>query len=201
MIVALLPAAGRSRRMGQPKLLLPYRGRTVLEQVVATLHLAGIEHIVVVTPPDLPQLARLAHESKAIAVELREQTPDMRATVEAGLAFIETQFHPSPSDDWLLIPADHPTLSPQIIQQLRQARASQQERSVFVPVWNGKRGHPTLIRWSHVAGIRALPANQGINAYLRQQETAVLEVPATSADVLLDLDTPEDYQRLVAGQT
>lgn len=196
MIFALLPAAGRSSRMGQPKLLLPYRGVTILEAVLRTLQQAGIERILVVTPPDLPELGRIAQAAGVEVHVLAELTKDMRATVEAGLRHAEATFRPQGEDDWLLIPADHPTLDLEIINQLREARESRADRSIFVPTWNGKRGHPTLIRWRHVEHIRNLPADQGINSYLRQQHGTVLEIPAQSADVLIDLDTPEDYRRL-----
>jgi CTP:molybdopterin cytidylyltransferase MocA len=53
-----------------------------------------------------------------------------------------------------------------------------------------------LIGWSHVADIRALPAGQGLNGYLRQHPAATLEVAVASPEILLDLDTPEDYERL-----
>jgi CTP:molybdopterin cytidylyltransferase MocA len=65
-----------------------------------------------------------------------------------------------------------------------------------VPTHAGRRGHPALIGWKHVTGTRAHPAGQGLNSYLRQCAAKMLEVPAASADVLYDLDTPADYERL-----
>ena len=67
---------------------------------------------------------------------------------------------------------------------------------ILVPLFSDRRGHPTLIPWSHVAEIRALPAGQGIDSYLRTQRTNTLEVQVDDAGVLNDLDTPDDYERL-----
>ena len=196
-VFALVPAGGKSERMGRPKLALPLGGRTVLEHTVGAFRRAGAEHVVVVVGPHVPELVPLAEAAGAHACRLAEETADMRSTVEQGLRWLEERFRPGQDDAWLLAPADHPTLDADAIRQLLRARADHPERSVFVPTWEGRRGHPALIGWKHVAGIRAHPADQGLNAYLRQCAAEVLEVPASSADVLCDLDTPEDYERLL----
>jgi molybdenum cofactor cytidylyltransferase len=67
---------------------------------------------------------------------------------------------------------------------------------MFVPTHQGRRGHPALIGWEHVAAIRATPSDQGLNAYLRSRPKETLELPVASDSVLADLDTPEDYERL-----
>lgn len=194
MIAAVLPAAGLSRRMGQPKLALPFAGRTVLEHVVVALRRGGVDRVVVVLGPHVADLAPVAGACGAEVVSLAEPTTDMRATVEHGLAYLEAT---QPPAAWFLVPADHPTLSADIPGDLLQARQLHPGCSIFVPTWQGRRGHPTLIAWSHVAGIRAHPAGEGLNRYLRRYAAATLEVPARSAAVVEDLDTPEDHARLL----
>jgi molybdenum cofactor cytidylyltransferase len=195
-VFALVPAGGRSARMGRPKLSLPLGDRTVLEHTAGAFRRAGVEHVVVVVGPHVPELVPLAEAAGAHVCLLAEETADMRATVEQGLRWLEEYFQPGPDDAWLLAPADHPTLGADVVRQLLQARADHPGRSVFVPTWDGKRGHPALIGWKHVAGIRAHPAGQGLNTYLRQCADEIHEVPAAGADVLCDLDTPADYERL-----
>jgi molybdenum cofactor cytidylyltransferase len=194
--LALIPAAGKSTRMGRPKLALPLGGRTVLEHVIAALRGAGVEHVLVVVGPHVPELVPLAEAAGADALLLPEETPDMRATVEHGLRRLERRFSPRPEDGWLLVPADHPTLDPSVVRQLLAARAARPDCSVVLPTHEGRRGHPALIAWRHVAGLRALPPGQGLNVYLRQQMGETLEVPVPTAEVLCDLDTPADYERL-----
>jgi molybdenum cofactor cytidylyltransferase len=109
---------------------------------------------------------------------------------------LEERFAPAGEDDWLLAPADHPTLDAGVVRELARARAGNPQASIVVPTWEGKRGHPTLIAWRHVAGLRAHPTGEGLNAYLRRHAAETLEVPA-GAEVLADLDTPEDYERLL----
>jgi molybdenum cofactor cytidylyltransferase len=196
MTFAVIPACGHSRRMGRPKLSLKLGGRTVLEHVLDALRRGGAEHPLVVVGPHVPELSLIAEANGVHVCRLPEETADMRATVEAGLAWLEQRFHPRQEDDWLLVPGDHPALDPDVVRQLRQMRLKHPDRSIFVPTFQGRRGHPTLIGWKHVADIRAHPAGEGLNTYLRGQAEEVMELSVASAAVLCDLDTPEDYERL-----
>ncbi len=196
MRFALLPAAGKSSRMGRPKLSLPLGERTILEHVVAVLRQAEIEHILVVTAPHVSELTVLAAAAGCHICALAEPTLSMRDTVEHGLRWLEEHFQPRPEDRWLLIPADHPALDASIVPQLESAYAAQPQYSIVVPKHNGRRGHPTLLAWKHVAAIRTFPAELGLNSYIRHHEAETLEVPVNSASVLWDMDMPEDYEWL-----
>lgn len=197
MTMALLPAGGKSSRMGRPKLALPLGGRTVLEQVVAALRQAGIERILVVVGPHVLELIALAKQAGAEVLTLVTETPDMRATVEEGLRWMEAHWRPRPDDDWLLVPADHPTLDPAVVRRLIEARRTQPRHSIVIPTFEDRRGHPALIAWDQVAGMRTLAAGLGLNAWFRRYPEARLEVPVSTPEVLRDLDTPEDYERLL----
>jgi molybdenum cofactor cytidylyltransferase len=196
MILAVVPAAGKSVRMGRPKLFLPLGGRTVLEWVVAALRQGGVEQILVVLGPHVRDLAPLAESAGAVPLVLDHETPDMRTTVERGLDWLEAQYHPQADDSWLLVPADHPTLDAAAIRELLEARLRHPCASIVIPTYQGQRGHPAVIAWKHVAGIRALQPDKGLNAYLRLHPAQTLELPVSSPHVLCDLDTPEDYEQL-----
>jgi molybdenum cofactor cytidylyltransferase len=194
---ALIPAAGKSRRMGQPKLSLPLGAHTIVERVVLAFQVARVEKILVVLGPQGQELAPLAAAAGAAVLVLPEETQDMRATIEAGLSEIEECWRPGVQDCWLLAPADHPLLDPAVIVHLIAASQEHPEASIFIPTFEGRRGHPALISWSHVQPIRALPAGEGLNAYFRRQHVVTREVAVDNRDILCDLDTPEDYQRLL----
>jgi len=194
---ALIPAAGQSRRMGRPKLLLPLGNRTVLERLIDAVKQAAVGDVLVVVSPEPRELAADAEHAGASVLRLPEETPAMRATVERGLAWLEATFAPQPADSWLLCPADHPTLSPRIVTDLLEARATHPERSIFVPTFEDRRGHPVLIGWHHVAAIRRRDAQEGLNVYLREQVEQTFLLPMSTEDVLMDLDTPADYARLL----
>lgn len=193
----LIPAAGQSRRMARPKLALPLGDRTILERVVAVVRAGGVQEVLVVVGPATAFLQPLAERAGAAVHVLPAETSDMRGTIEAGLAWLDAKHHPQADDAWLLLPADHPTLEPAVIRALLGAAEDHPGHSIIVPSHDGQRGHPTLLRWRHVAGLGALPAGRGLNAYIRSHTEETLELPWPSAEVLVDLDTPQDYDGLL----
>jgi len=198
-IMALIPAAGQSRRMGRPKLALPLAGKSILECVLDALRQAGVTDVLVVVSPLGDAVSALAEKGGAHVLRLADETPDMRATVIAGLEWLEQRFQPAADDAWLLLPADHPVLDPDAILALMRCRLAHPQQSIFIPSFGGRRGHPALIGWQHVAALRCFPPGQGLNRFLREAGEQVRECPVRSPGVLLDLDTPEDYQRLLDG--
>jgi molybdenum cofactor cytidylyltransferase len=190
----LIPAAGKSRRMGRAKLLLPLGDTTVLERVVWAVRAAGVADIVVVVAPNTADIARLAASAGAHVVELAKDTPDMRATVMHGLGWIANRFQPRADDGWLLLPADHPTVRPEVVRALL---ALGDERSIVVPTHAGRRGHPTWFAWLHAAELTAFSPDVGLNAYIRAHAEQTRQVSWPDAEILRDLDTPDDYQKLL----
>jgi CTP:molybdopterin cytidylyltransferase MocA len=199
--------------MGRPKLSLPLAGSTVIQLVVTALRNGGADPVVVVVAPHNSELAELAEAAGAAVCRLTDATADMRETVMRGLDWLEERCAPRPEDDWLLAPADHPTLDAEVVRLLRErsqsyepaARTREAEPSlarracrpsIFVPVCDGRRGHPVLLAWRHVEAIRALPAGTGLNVYLRTHAEETEQVTVESKEVLRDLDTAEDYERL-----
>lgn len=181
--------------MGRPKLLLPLGGQTVIARLMHTLdHAAVADRIVVVRRDDAP-LIQAVRESGGTAVLPEVDPPDMRASVEHGLEAIAAQHQPDPEDGWLLIPADHPILLPEVLEHLvRQWQAT--SAALMVPVFDGRRGHPLFGRWHLLDEIRRIPANRGLNHLVQNHAADLLEVPVDDDSVLIDLDTPADYERV-----
>jgi len=194
----LIPAAGKSERMGRPKLLLPVGGKTVLEHVLTAVRGGGVAEVLVVVGPHDRALYEAAELAGAHILQLTEDTLHMRETCERGLDWLESRFHPRPDDGWLLMPADHPTCRPDVVRALLDAVARHPERSILVPAHAGRRGHPVWLRWDHVHAIRALQRNDGLNAFIRVRRDQTFELPWMSAEILRDLDTPDDYRQLLA---
>src|SRR5262245_3743720 len=120
---AIIPAAGRSRRMGQPKLLMPWQGATVLEHVIATWRASRASHVIVVAHPEDAALADLARRAGAIVVQPKTPPPQMKDSVAYGLDYIARNLQPTPRDAWLLAPADMPQLAVETIDLLIDAFA------------------------------------------------------------------------------
>ncbi len=189
---AIVPAAGRSRRMGAPKLLLPWGASTVIEHVLAAWQASRTTHTVVVVHPDDEALAEVCRTSGAEVVVPSEPPPDMKVSVRLALEYVTERYAPHERDAWLLAPADMPTLSTDVIN--RVLAAYQADRSkIIVPVHAGRHGHPALFPWSLAADVAHLAENEGVNRLLARHPVREVECPAEALAV--DLDTPEDYRR------
>ncbi|HUG20815.1 MAG TPA: NTP transferase domain-containing protein, partial [Planctomycetaceae bacterium] len=162
-LFTIIPAAGRSRRMGQPKLLLDLVGQSVLARLLAALNtVEEIEAVCLVVRKDDLALAEEAERGGATVLRPEHDPPEMRDSVEFALAEIERRFSPRPDDAWMLIPADHPLIDPGTLRQIVDAWNSR-SAVVLIPTHQGKGGHPTLFRWSTAASIKSIPADKGIN--------------------------------------
>jgi molybdenum cofactor cytidylyltransferase len=195
MIAALVPAAGESRRMGRPKLLLDIDGRTLIARVVAALSAGGAAPVVVVPPPAIvPGAAEVAAEATragAVVVVPDAQPPDMRASVEIGLGVLELSALPIATV--LLEPGDSPGLTPGLVGRVVAAAAARPDR-IVVPTVAGKRGHPVALPWALARTITDLPPDLGVNTLLLQNPDRVEELPVDDLGAVADLDTPEDYR-------
>jgi molybdenum cofactor cytidylyltransferase len=180
--------------MGSPKLLLPWNGSTVIEHLLTTLARQQIEAVCVVVRPDDVELQSVLNRTSANIIVPDHEPPEMRDSIELGLNAIRERFHPTADDGWLLIPADHPLIEPQVLDGLLQ-RWSSGDCRALVPKFGERRGHPTLLRWSLAEQVAQLPSHLGINALLRSSPNLVTEWPTDRESVLADLDTPEDYAR------
>lgn len=182
--------------MGRPKLTLDLGGKSVLARLAEALDLPEIaERVIVIRQGDRDLAEHAASHAELTCVCSETDPPDMRASVVCALAAIRERFAPQGDDCWMLVPADHPCLDRNVLQQLVEFwhRKSPQ---ILVPTHRGRRGHPTLFRWSLAVEVDRLPAETGLNTLLRQHAAAVVELEVDAPGILTDLDTPADYERL-----
>jgi molybdenum cofactor cytidylyltransferase len=193
---AIIPAAGLSRRMGQHKLLLPWRGATVIEHVLAAWRASRVDRVILVAHPSDRQLAELGAAAGAEVVRPESPPPEMKDSVRLGLQFA-SRYQPAASDAWLLAPADMPGLKSATIDRMISAYEADLARAgdrIYVPRFGRRQGHPVLFPWSMAQQVTLLAAGEGVNALLGRNP--IVYVEAAEDAVADDLDTPEDYQRL-----
>jgi len=198
---AIIPAAGRSVRMGQPKLLLPWGQTTLLEHVLAIWTASCVDRVILVVHPQDTQIVALGAAAGAHVVRPSIAPSEMKISVQLALDYI-SEFAPHPTDAWLLAPADMPGLEASTIDALVAAYQSSLVADpaaaprIWAPRFGGRRGHPVLFPWALSSEVAELGPDQGINALVARHEVAHVD---TGADAIHDdLDTPEDYERLRA---
>lgn len=192
---AVIPAAGQSRRMGQPKLLLQLGEATLIEWLIKALRESRLDSITVLTRPKDHALQRLLGEL-GVDVLIPEIPPaEMRVSVELLLDHLMEKKAPATTDGWLLIPADHPIVEQSVLSRLINAWLSSPEE-MAVPCYQGRRGHPAIFPWLAAKLISEIPVGQGINWLVRSGNFKVNEVACVESSVLLDVDTPEDFEQV-----
>lgn len=192
MIVAIVPAAGQSRRMGRPKPLLDVGGMPLIARVVRALRDGGADRVIVVAPPsaraESAGIVREAEGAGAEAVVLARETPDMRGSIVAGLDQV------GEAEALLLAPADLPGLDAgSVARVIRAGRDS--PGAIARPRAGARRGHPLYLPWAVAREIRRLPEGTGVNALVADPRWTVVEVEVGDEEALVDVDTPEDYDR------
>ncbi len=190
---AIIPAAGESRRMGTPKLLLPWGKSTVIETLLSAWLASQINRVVVVIRAfDEPLEERLRSLDVDVAIA-DPSPPDMKASVCVGLNHVCKHYCPAANDACLLAPADMPQLPTSIINAVL-SHYDPDSPAICVPTIDGKRGHPLLVPVAMMAEIEHLPSNEGLNALLNRLGYERIECGqfATAGD-WRDLDTPRDY--------
>jgi len=199
MIVAVVPAAGQSARMGRPKPLLEVDGSTLIARVVAALAGGGASRVVVIVPPEgraeSAGTARAARSAGATVIVPAEQPADMRASIEIGIARIGSDAGPGPPPTGVLItPGDVPGIGADLVRRVVEAGLAA-PGSIVVPRAGAKRGHPVFLPWEAALAIRLLPAGTGLNALIAGPGRDVVTVEVGDPKALLDIDTPDDYRR------
>ncbi len=192
-IAAILLAAGRSRRMGAFKPLLPFGGVSVAEACVAALRAGGaFEVVVVVGHRGAEVRAALAHlEGLRFAVNEVEGS-EMGVSVARGVAALSDE-----AEAVLIALVDQPAVPPEEIGKLVEARGRSGARLVL-PEWEGRGGHPLLVDLSLREELSGVVAEKGLRALFDAHRAEVLRVPAGSPYVARDMDTREDYLALHA---
>ncbi len=142
-IAAIILAAGRSRRMGTQKLLLPWHGKTVIQQVVGEVLAAGLNPVVVVTGGDsASDTAAIQQTLRGLPVTITDnpdRDAEMLSSIRCGLKAL-----PRESTAALITPGDLLGISSELVSRLTVA-IEKSNRGMVMPIYQGTRGHPTII--------------------------------------------------------
>ncbi len=189
MIAAVVLAAGHSRRMGTQKLLLPLAGQPVIARIVDQLLSGSVAPIVVVVGADKARIAAALADRRVEFVENPDPDGEMLGSVRCGLGALAAQ-----CDAVLVVLGDQPGLTVELVTSLLRAFETS-GRGMVVPAHRGKRGHPILIAMKYREEIMTCYDEVGLRGLVQAHAEDVFEVEVASAQMLADMDVPEDYRR------
>ena len=191
-VVAILLAGGESSRMGTPKPLLDWGGQTLVEYQIQQLREAGAGKVIVVLGHRADEVRPHAHNAGAQAIinELYAEGRASSVRVAAGAL-------PEDVGAVVVLNVDQPRpawVTRRLLDEQRRARAP-----VAVPTFEGKRGHPVIFDGRLAPDLREVrEATEGMRAVMQAHATEVLEVPFDTPVVVLDMNTPEEYEEAKA---
>ena len=191
MISAIVLAAGESKRMGRPKQMLAWQGKTLLRHVLESLINSDADEIILV----------LGHEAEAIRKSLTgfqikvvinpDYKQGMASSLRQGLLAMDPR-----SEAFLVLLADQPGIGPDIINHMiREFQQANPKRGIVRPVYHGLRGHPVLIGVRYLQEVLQLQGDVGARRILMNHPEDILEIEVEQDVVLKDIDTPEEYQQ------
>lgn len=213
-LVSVLLAAGRGRRMGKPKALLTWRDELFLQHLVTVQAAAGIHRFAVVTPSELlPALRdqtyplpfeRSLEWLRDSALDVGEEPDRIQLRWVGGQADAEqlVSFHLGlrAARQWsptgvLVGPVDQGPYPISVLQALLASFEPNACRA-WIPVWEGRRGHPVLLGGGFLLHLDS-EHPEGLRGILQDNAEYVTEVPVSSSATLRNLNTPLLYEQFL----
>jgi len=191
-VVALVLAAGLSTRMGQPKLLMDWGGKTVLQTVLSTLHSCGITkiHTVLGANRELIQKSILALPFPVEMVFNPDfANGEMTDSIRVGIRTL-----PKDATAALIVLGDQPHMRIETVSGVLETYGNTGAK-IIVPSYNYRRGHPWLIDRTLWSELENLNPSYTLRDFLRRYQHEIHYFNVDSPSVLQDLDTPQDYQQ------
>ncbi|MEB3103603.1 nucleotidyltransferase family protein [Ferviditalea candida] len=191
-IGAVILAAGLSRRMGEPKLFLPYRGRPLFLQTVETAVLSGLDPIVLVVGEHEEGFRELVSFPQVTILKNEEYSTGMGSSLRAGFKHMEGKAAAS-----FVFLADQPFVPLPVPQEI--IKRYRQERSngylIFQPKYMEQAGHPILFDAGLFHEFRELQGDIGGREIIRKYRDQCMPVHFRNESWGIDIDTPDDYEQ------
>jgi len=194
-VAGILLAAGGSGRLGRPKQLLDWKGKPFVRQVAETALSAGLSPLIVVTGSDAEPVEAALSGLQVHIVRNPAWEQGQSSSVKAGLAALPRNVGAA-----LFLVVDQPQLPVALLEALCAQHAASLAPIVATQV-DGQRTNPVLFDRSTFADFLELQGDVGGRAIFSKH--AVTWLPWLDASLAIDVDKPEDYNRLLraASQT
>ncbi|HTW45690.1 MAG TPA: molybdenum cofactor cytidylyltransferase [Acidobacteriaceae bacterium] len=191
---AVVLAAGRSARMGEIKQLLPLDGRMVLERTLANVRGSAVDEVVLVlghaAEEIRQQLPAKLLDNVTLAMN-QEFAEGMSSSLRVGLAALGPQM-----DAAMIVLGDQPLVRPETMDRIIQ-KYSESNAEIVVPHYRGKRGNPVLLDRTLFPEAMTLEGDTGFRTLFGRHAEGLVATDVDDVGVLLDIDSREDYTRLL----
>jgi molybdenum cofactor cytidylyltransferase len=189
MIWAMILAAGESKRMGKPKLLLPFGEKTIIETIVETVVSSKVEKTLAILGSEREKIEEKIKNYPVKIVYNRDFRSGMLSSVQCGF-----QVLPEETQAVLVVLGDQPKISATVINKLVDTYKSS-GKGIVLPVYNKERGHPVLIDVKYRGEVENLNPEVGLRGTVYNHPEDIIEVEVETLSIFQDIDDESDYKR------
>ncbi|MFH0843480.1 MAG: nucleotidyltransferase family protein [Bacteroidota bacterium] len=186
-IWAIILAAGESKRMGSPKMLLPFGGKTLIEKVIENVVSSRAGNTIVVLGSSADEILDRIEVLPVRHCYNENYSEGMLSSVKCGFSKLPEKY-----DAAIVLPGDYPGIGAGVINMLIES-FSESSKKIVIPLFRGKRGHPILISYQLREEVMRLSPEKGLRELMEKFPVDVLEVELNDQAVLKDIDTIDDY--------
>lgn len=190
LISLIVLAAGKSTRTKENKLLRKVDGETLIERVVKSAIASSVDEVVVVVGHEADRVRGALRGLRCSFVYNEDYEKGQSFSVRAGLAFVRDR-----ADAVMVLPGDVALIKPEMIDKvLTEYRRS--KPPIVIASYQGRSGHPILLDRSLFGEIMQIREETlGLRAVSEKHKHELRYVDVGSAEVLVDIDTEEDFRR------
>lgn len=192
-VAAIILAAGRSSRMGSHKLLLPFRGRPIVNWVLAAACASQADPVIVIIGHEAEKIdAALRAERWFLAIHNPWYVEGMSTSLRIGLAATRKDV-----DGAIILLGDQPLVTAEIINAMI-AESAREPDAIIAASYEGRRGNPVLFPRQYFAELDTSTGDEGGRSVLARHSEQVRLMEIDDALAGFDVDTPEEYQALIS---
>ncbi len=190
---AIILAAGESKRMGKTKQLLDVGGKPLLQHILDGIHKTKVDEVILVLGHEAERIREKIDTSRLKVVLNPDYPKGMITSIQRGLQALDER-----SEAFFIVLADQPGIEPRVYNLLiREFRNRFPGKTIFLPAYRGRRGHPALFSVKHRKEAFRIEGDRGFREVLERVPQEVFLVELESESIVHDLDTPEQYQNFI----
>ena len=190
VISAIVLAAGESKRMGQTKQLLEWKGKAILQLVLENLLHSQVDDVILVLGHEADRILQKVDTRKVKVVINKNYQEGMITSIQQGLLILNEK-----TEAFFIVLADQPGIGPEVFNRLiSEFKRATPPKNIVLPTYRGRRGHPTLFSVKYRKEAFRLKGDVGLRQILQEQPEDILAVEMDKDSILQDIDTPDDYQ-------
>lgn len=183
-IEGIILAGGLSTRARTNKLLLNIGGKTLIERCILGMY-DVCSKIIVVGGHRVEEISNiLSLYSKVELIYNHNYLDGMFSSVTKGLSEIK-------SENFFIIPGDYPAIKKRTYEEMLKV-----DKDIIIPIYNGRRGHPLLMKSYLIDELLETSHYHTLRDFIN--EKGFSPIPANDPGILMDVDTIEDYQKILS---